>query len=129
MRLSRFSRRLTATFIAALLLVCQSVAVAQASTAGVPQSSAGEQSATCHDAGRPAGDNRTGDGTCQAQCQHATSSPAKAHAFESVGIEPPLMAVHVDRFAAATDVAPPARTWLARAESPPLQILYCCPRN
>jgi hypothetical protein len=128
MFLSRRSRRMLAGIAAVMLLACQSMAVAQASTAGASQSG-GVAPGSCHDSGQDSRSGGASDNPCGAPCQHAFSAPAKAGTFDSGTADLPVMTVRVDRLATTTDIAPPVESWPARAESPPLSILHCCLRN
>ena len=115
-------KRLVAAIAGVFLLLCQSIALAQACSLAVP-SDKGQIQQPCHSADEQQDTNTvTGQGPCE------TVSPVAA-GFTLFGIdELPVIFSAVSDFTtipASVSLEPP----LLQAASPPLRIVHCCLRN
>ena len=127
MALSKPARRMVAGIASAFLLLCQSLAMAQAC---VPAPAVAGESALiqpCHDAASQSGDTAGHAQQHDCPAQYASAGFSKIdvpHALDLPGLA----------FQPGGLAAPARDGWIAlappaRAESPPLIILHCCLRN
>ena len=124
MKLSRFSRTIVAIGTAALLLLCQTAALAQACLmAPAPQSKTSAAAMPCHTASDTAGDmSRLPAAPSVCDASKALSEIAKVPVFALADIPVFVIASH--------DVAPRLESGIPRAahavcSSPPLAVLHC----
>jgi hypothetical protein len=119
MRVSRSAKRCLAALFGAVLLLCQSMAFADACVSGA---AAGDSAAApCHGSGEPA------KGSARVHCQDA--SPASGF---SVDLHPvtalppsPVKVVLTEASASPFVPEPPQLSF----EPPPLRLILCCLRN
>lgn len=126
MFLTKSLRRFVARAAAVLLLACQGMSIAHASSPAVPKMSAGLAQESCHEAGGKAGKS-AGD-NCHSQCkiQNASSTPSTL-IYSTIDL--PAIAAAFDPIVTVVKSAPPVASRLARIEPPPHSILHCCLRN
>jgi hypothetical protein len=121
-RVSR--KRLVAAIAGLLLLLCQSVALAQAcSLLGVQSDQS--QSRPCHSTGEQQ-DANTSSGE-----KHCESISPVASGFSLFGIDqlPAIVVKFAGGDLAAAPISSPLEPPLLRIEAPPLRIVHCCLRN
>jgi hypothetical protein len=119
MLFSRPVRRFLAVLFAAVLLLCQSLAFANACITGTPQDDS--TTAPCHESGDPS------KAPSQDNCHHA--SPASGFSID-------LLAV-TDLLPSLIEIVLPEAQWISAFlespqlcfEPPPLRLVLCCLRN
>ena len=127
MRLSRPTRRLLAGIAGAFLLLCQTAMAAQ--TCCTTWASAGERAATepCHEGGSHPADAPASSQEQGCPSEYATPSFAKLDVPPVLDL--PALPVQPERLWTDLPVSLNLAAPPARAEPPPLSILYCCLRN
>jgi len=127
MTLSKAARRILASIVAVMVLLCQSTALVHA-CAGAAQPAAAVAHPPCHDSGGNDAQGPAHDGH-QTPClsQATSSSPALPDIPLLAGL--PALVVHAATPGIGAYGLPVAEPPPLRGEPPPLTILHCCLRN
>src|SRR5689334_9463765 len=121
--LSKSAKRWMACIVGALVLPCQSVAVANACMPGLKPLAGGRVEQPCHESDQTSGQDKRG--TSEIQCLSQRTAPADTKISVPAVADMPALTVRPGRLFLAVHAAPFPESLTARNEPPPLNILHC----